>query len=598
MVWGWLLLPLLFNFIGKASAAGQRVCPVPDERACFTDELTPFLQDDMFSTEMLLPRTESTEFIELSSSIPTPIKLNLPTTIHSVAVRMKNSSRPAAIDTNDRNETNGTFISFDQWREAKLKEENIEVRASSSWEAAEGDAIGDGMEVELGFLSSAEDNDSAQIGTQAGKHRFNFASLDCAATIVKTNIEASGASSILIDNKDKYLLNPCFVPNKFVVIELCQDILVEEVAIANFEFFSSTFKRVRFSVSDRFPVAKNGWIVLSEVEAENTRNLQTFPIPNPQIWARFLLIEILSHHDNEYYCPISLVQVHGKTMMDEFKMDNSRPSGQKPIKEEAIQIQGNPESEAAEECSLWPSIDFDHIMVPSKSSDALKNCTCRLAPLKFEEFLRDLNDTYCPAPIKDAIHAPASSTPSATTEESIFKNIVKRLTSLESNATLSILYMEEQGKLLSSSFNNLEKAQIAKFDGLVSMFNDTMMDNLRALRNFANQLKDQSIKILEEQKLNNDEFTTHTSQRLEVLEQKLKGQRNLAYAANCAVVFALFYLFLSREFKYDTKFDNAVERQISESFERPLPNETPNLESASSLPVSPVSLSGSSITSK
>lgn len=585
MVWGWVLLLLLINSVVEASAAGQHICPVPNEG--FTGELTELIREDMFCTDTLLSRAEPT------SSFPTPIKLNLPTAISSVAVHMKNTSHPAAIDTNDRNETNGTFISFDQWREAKLREGNIYARASSSSEAADGDAVGDGMEVELGFLSNGEENDSTQVATQAGKHRFNFASLDCAATIVKTNAEASGASSILIDNKDKYLLNPCSAPNKFVVIELCQDILVEEIAIANFEFFSSTFKRVRFSVSDRFPVARNGWTVLSEVEAENSRNLQKFPILNPQIWARFLLIEILSHHDNEYYCPISLVQVHGKTMMDEFKMDNSRPTEQKTVKDEAIQIEDNPDLEAAEECSLWPSIDFEHISIPSKSS--LKNCTCRLAPLKFEEFLRDLNETYCPAPMRDSIHASTSTTPSATTEESIFKNIVKRLTSLESNTTLSILYMEEQGKLLSNSFNNLEKAQITKFDGLVSMFNDTMTENLRALRNFANQLKDQSIKILEEQKLNSDKFTTDTSQRLENMEQKLKVQRNLIYAANCTVIFTLLYLFLSRESKYDT---NAAERQTSGSFEKPLPNETTDLDSISSPPISPVSLSGFSITSK
>ncbi|QLQ78747.1 hypothetical protein HG537_0B00960 [Torulaspora globosa] len=586
MVWGWILLLSLLNFIVDFSAAGQQICPVFDERRLFTDELP----EDMSCTDKIVPK--------MTCSISASSKVNLPTAINSIAVQKKNSSGSGAIEADDRNETNGTFISFDQWREAKLREENIDTGASKSWEASDGDAIGDGMEVELGFLSNAEENDSTQIATQAGKHRFNFASLDCAATIVKTNIEASGASSILIDNKDKYLLNPCFVPNKFIVIELCQDILVEEIAIANFEFFSSTFKRLRFSVSDRYPVARNGWTVLGEVEAENSRNLQKFPISNPQIWARFLLIEILSHHDNEYYCPISLVQVYGKTMMDEFKMDNSRSTVQKPVKEEAIQVDGNPESETAEECSLWPSIDFEHISVPSKSSEILKNCTCRLAPLKFEEFLRDLNETYCPAPLKDSIHASTSTTPSATTEESIFKNIVKRLTSLESNTTLSILYMEEQGRLLSNSFNNLEKAQIAKFDGLVSMFNDTMTDNLRALRNFANQLKDQSIKILEEQKLNSDKFTTHTSQRLEILEQKLKVQRNLIYAANCTVVLTLFYLFLSREFKYDNKFDNAVERQTSESFERLPPNETTNLNSTSGLPLSPVSLSGSSITSK
>ena len=107
------------------------------------------------------------------------------------------------------------------------------------------------------------------------KEKFNFASLDCAATIIKTNSEASAAGSILVENKDKYLLNVCSAPNQFVIIELCEDILVEEVVMANFEYFSSTFKDIRLSVADGYPASetKNGWVVLGDFLAENTRRL-------------------------------------------------------------------------------------------------------------------------------------------------------------------------------------------------------------------------------------------------------------------------------------------------------------------------------------
>ena len=69
------------------------------------------------------------------------------------------------------------------------------------------------------------------------KDKFNFASVDCAATIMKTNAQAKGASAILKENKDSYLLNECSVKHKYVIIELCQDILVDLVVIGNFEFF-------------------------------------------------------------------------------------------------------------------------------------------------------------------------------------------------------------------------------------------------------------------------------------------------------------------------------------------------------------------------
>lgn len=573
----------MLTIISQSDAAGQHVCPAQGENVTIIDEVSQLLDAEKLRPTMFSSGSETRIAFKTSSMLSAPTKLTMPNAIANMAAHKKKPAQSPPAD--ERNETSGTFLPFDKWKEAKLKEDTAAKRPRTSrpLEIGEGDAIGDGMEVELGFFSNMDDNESVKLATEAGKHSFNFASLDCAATIVKTNPEASGATSILIDNKDKYLLNPCSVANKFVVIELCQDILVEEVAIANFEFFSSTFKRVRFSVSDRYPVAKNGWTVLNEFEAENCRNLQKFPIKNPQIWARFLLIEILSHHDNEYYCPISFVQVHGKTMMDEFKMDNSGASTLKAAEDEIAQKESfELELHDVENCHPWPSIDFEHVSVPSKVLDTSRNCTCRLAPLKFEEFLRDLNDTYCPAPLKDLNHPPTSSAPSATTEDSIFKNIMKRLSLLESNTTLSVLYMEEQGKLLSDSFNHLEKAQISKFDNLVSIFNDTMMDNLNVLRNFANQLKDQSIKILEEQKLNNDQFTTQNWQKIQSLEQELKNQRNIVYATSFGAASTVLYLVLSRESKLDE-----ANRKVDHNPIR-----------ISSLPTSPISLSGSSITSE
>lgn len=467
-----------------------------------------------------------------------------------------------------QNDTTKAFISFDEWRVAKLNEAPAiverRVRSQKRIETMEGDSLGDDMEIELGFFSNVDDNTGEEENEPEGKiysHKFNFASIDCAATVVMTNSEASGAASILIENKDKYLLNPCSAPNQFIIIELCQDILVEELGIANFEFFSSTFSQLRFSVSDRYPVSKNGWRILGEFEAENTRNLQMFSIANPQIWARYLRIEILSHHGDEYYCPISLIKVHGKTMMDEFKMENSQPAAM----EEAINVElSNQETDEnyvekiAEECDLWPSINPDNITSLPQFPDYFKSCRSKLEPLKFEEFLRELNGTYClPKYSKDMSHNLVSSStssfssPSSSTEESIFKNIIKRLTSLESNTTLTVLYIEEQGRLLSKSFEQLERTQTLKFDNLVTMFNETIMDNLEVLRIFANQLRDQSIRILEEQKLNNDQFTTQNILRLENLEKEVRMQRNFVYIITCALLLALVYMLLSREPYFD-----------------------------------------------
>jgi hypothetical protein len=80
--------------------------------------------------------------------------------------------------------------------------------------------------------------------------RFNYASFDCAATVLKTSLESKGSSSILVENKDSYMLTACSVANKFLIVELCNDILVDTVVLANYEFFSSMFRSFRISVRD------------------------------------------------------------------------------------------------------------------------------------------------------------------------------------------------------------------------------------------------------------------------------------------------------------------------------------------------------------
>lgn len=236
--------------------------------------------------------------------------------------------------------SSNSFLSFDEWKKVKSKEHSTgpDRHLSRMREPIdpscykERECIGEELEIDLGFLTNKDEwseggegfqkifNDEEDI-RKVYKKQFNYASLDCAATIVKSNSEAIGATSILIESKDKYLLNPCSAPQQFVVIELCEDILVEEIDIANYEFFSSTFKKFRVSVSDIMPVVRNEWTILGEFEAENSRELQKFQINNPQIWASYLKIEVLSHYDDEFYCPISLIKVYGKTMMDEFKID-------------------------------------------------------------------------------------------------------------------------------------------------------------------------------------------------------------------------------------------------------------------------------------
>jgi hypothetical protein len=169
---------------------------------------------------------------------------------------------------------------------------------------------------------------SKDAGTTC-KERFSYSSFDAGATVKKTSSGAKNPTAILVENKDSYMLLECGMKNKFFIVELSDVILVDTVVLANFEFFSSMMRQFRVSISDRYPVKLDKWKVLGTFQARNSRDIQPFLIDNPQDWARYLRVEILSHYGNEYYCPVSLLRVHGLRMLDSWKqVDPSELEGE------------------------------------------------------------------------------------------------------------------------------------------------------------------------------------------------------------------------------------------------------------------------------
>ncbi|KAG7664066.1 uncharacterized protein J8A68_002390 [[Candida] subhashii] len=365
------------------------------------------------------------------------------------------------------------------------------------------------------------------------KDKFNYASADCAATVVKTNKNAKGASAILKENKDSYLLNQCSIPDKFVIIELCQDILVQQVVIGNFEFFSSMFKDVKISVSDRFPTSN--WKLLGEFVAENKRDIQTFRIENPLIWARYLKIEILSHYGSEFYCPISVVRVHGKTMMDEFKED-----------EEKRHMEKNEEKVIEQEVQPETNNELDFLYINSSLANDFK---VFMPHLDLNAFLKDINGTNITKQIctPNTTNEPITTTASSTTQESIYKNIMKRLSLLESNATLSLLYIEEQSKLLSLAFSNLEKKQKSNFNTLINSVNITLINQLLSFRDSYNTLHEQYRKLYHVQESNHRELLLETNKKLGVLTGELVFQKRVVMFNSIIIMCLLVYVVLTRD---------------------------------------------------
>ena len=68
--------------------------------------------------------------------------------------------------------------------------------------------------------------------------RFNYASVDCSARVhtAEPAAAAKSASNILSSQRDRYMLSPCGAARWFVVVELCEDVRIDTVQLANFNF--------------------------------------------------------------------------------------------------------------------------------------------------------------------------------------------------------------------------------------------------------------------------------------------------------------------------------------------------------------------------
>ncbi|CAE6502437.1 unnamed protein product [Rhizoctonia solani] len=154
--------------------------------------------------------------------------------------------------------------------------------------------------------------------------RFNYASMDCSARVHSADKSMKSASSILSSKKDKYMLAPCSTKDKDIVVELCDDIRVDTVQLANFEFFSGVFKDIAIYLArtNNPHSHKLSWDLAGVFRAKNVRGVQTFRLYNlPYTFYRYIRIEFRSHYGKEYFCPVSLLRVYGLTQMEDWRIE-------------------------------------------------------------------------------------------------------------------------------------------------------------------------------------------------------------------------------------------------------------------------------------
>lgn len=165
---------------------------------------------------------------------------------------------------------------------------------------------------------------------EPGGDEYNYASSSKGSKVLASNKEAKGASNILTRNKDKYLRNPCSSEEKFVVIELSEETLVDTIEIANFEHYSSNLKDFELHGSLVYPT--DVWIYLGNFTASNVKQAQRFVLQEPK-WVRYLKLNLQSHYGSEFYCTLSIVEVYGVDAVEKMLEDliHAQEKGEKKV---------------------------------------------------------------------------------------------------------------------------------------------------------------------------------------------------------------------------------------------------------------------------
>ncbi|CAD6198309.1 unnamed protein product [Caenorhabditis auriculariae] len=192
--------------------------------------------------------------------------------------------------------------------------------------------------------------------------------------------ESENAKAVVNDKDvDDYLRNPCEqAKEKFIVIELCESIQIQKVSIANFELFSSRPKDVMFFIAERFPPTE--WTSLGSFELQDIRKIQSFNVPDINQYAKFVKITFNSHYGKEHYCIVSVVNVMGTTIADEYEKEEaavrmiSTHDVVPPVQKETFKPQEPVENQQIEPKStiIESSTEFQPVLEKKEENDRRK----------------------------------------------------------------------------------------------------------------------------------------------------------------------------------------------------------------------------------
>lgn len=178
------------------------------------------------------------------------------------------------------------FPSFEDWKARRLSELNLKERARVLAQDKAAENLSESTPPADASQPPSHSQGSLSVDVQENggvqerlpphfqipiTDRFNYASLDCSARVHGSHKSAKSSSAILSSKKDRYMLSPCAEKQQFVIVELCEDIRIDTVQLANYEFFSGVFKDFSVSVAKTYT---GEWTPAGTFRARNVRGVQ------------------------------------------------------------------------------------------------------------------------------------------------------------------------------------------------------------------------------------------------------------------------------------------------------------------------------------
>ncbi|XVF29817.1 hypothetical protein REPUB_Repub16aG0003800 [Reevesia pubescens] len=306
---------------------------------------------------------------------------------------------------------------------------------------------------------------------EPGGKEYNYASASKGAKVLVYNKETKGASNVLDRDKDKYLRNPCSAEEKFVVIELSEETLVDTIEIANFEHYSSNLKEFELLGSLVFPT--DVWVKLGNFTAANVKLAQRFVLQEPK-WVRYLKLNLLSHYGFEFYCTLSVIEVYGVDAVER-------------MLEDLISVQDNlfaPEDGVRDQKQMPSQLDG----VDAHRNDVHQSSYKERgsgSSVESSNVQLDVTSNIIPDPVEEIRHQQVGRVPG----DSVLKILMQKARALDLNLSVLERYLEE----LNSKYGNIFKEfdeDIGEKDKLLEQIKSNIKDLLDSQKIIAKDLDD------------------------------------------------------------------------------------------------------------